>query len=226
MIQTRRLVPEIYYNQSRDFQSLGRTFEVVFNYLKMNIDLLSGSPLSKNVSDDLISLLTKTLGFETKHQYNTQDLKSICEVFSDLLRDKGTKKSIENAIYTLMNTQNVSGYVNVEDVYENNNKLYLLNISVPPELQDIIILEDLFTYILPAGYDYRFVKATKIPSNTSNFGLTQGHKAFAKDNSGTSIIASSNDESIMVTPDNRESDDDKDFAITFTSTINKPIDQE
>ena len=140
MLKVKDLVPEVYYNQSRDFQFLGRAFEVVFNYLKMNIDLMEGLPYSSNVDDTMIPLLAKTLGFETKHQYNTQDLKTICSVFVELVRNKGTSTSIERACKTLMNAQNVSGYLNV--VVDNDT--YNVNVYLPADLQDLVLLEDLF----------------------------------------------------------------------------------
>ena len=153
MIKTKNLVPEVYYNQSRDFQLLGRAFDVALNYAKMNADIMQGLPLSDNSDDSMISLTASSLGFETKHQYNARDLKNICAVFRDLIKDKGTKSAIERAVKTLMNAQNIGGepFVDIDNVH------YTLDIYVPYGIQDLILLEDLFDYILPAGYDYRFI---------------------------------------------------------------------
>lgn len=153
MIKTINLVPEVLYSRSRDFQFLGRSFDVVFNYAKMNIDLMSGLPLSANTDDSMMLLVSKTLGFETRHQYNSQDLKNICSVFIDLVRNKGTKSAIERAVRTLMNAQNISGTPKV-NVDRTN---HVLRIYVPYGLKDLVLLEDLFDYILPAGFDYRFI---------------------------------------------------------------------
>ena len=160
MIKTQNLVPEVYYNYSRDFQFLGRALDVIFNYAKMNADLISGGPMSANLDDNLVLLLTKTLGFETKHQYNAQDLRNICGVFASLIRDKGTKTAIERAVKTLMNAQNISGYNQVDIINkatESGDVDYTVKIYIPSDLKDLVLLEDLLDYILPAGYDYRFI---------------------------------------------------------------------
>lgn len=153
MLKTKNLIPEAYYNQSRDFQLIGRAFDVALNYSKMNADNMQGLPLSDNSDDSMILLQASSLGFETKHQYNAKDLKNICSVFRDLVKDKGTKSAIERAVRTLMNAQNIDGEPFVE-VDNQNNKL---DIYVPYGLEDLILLEDLFDYILPAGFDYRFI---------------------------------------------------------------------
>ena len=156
MIKTKDLVPEIYYKFSRDFQFLGRSLDVVFNYAKMNTDLLTGNPLSVNLDDSLVLLATRTIGFETKHQYNAQDLRNICSVFSSIIKDKGTETSIKRAVQTLMNSQNISGYYDVKI----DNQYHTIKIYIPYGLKDLILLEDLLDYILPAGYDYRFIYGT------------------------------------------------------------------
>ena len=219
MIKTKDLVPGIYYNQSRDFQLLGRVFEVVFNYLKTNIDLMSGSPLSKNLDDTLIALATKTVGFNTKHAYNTRDLKSICEVFSSLLKIKGTKTSIENACKTLMYTQNLYGVVNVNT--SNEDDKYTILIDVPVDLTDLILLEDLFDYILPAGYDFRFRRVSR--ADTSSTILDTSLNA-------PSLIVSIDDLSKITKPEERDSRpvdvlDSKEtskISTTYTSRVYKP----
>lgn len=153
MLKTKNLVPEVYYNHSRDFQFLGRTLDVLFNYSKMNADLMLGLPLSNNADDKMILLTASSLGFDTRHNYNTRDLKNICSVFADLVKNKGTKGAIERAVKTLMNAQNISGSLLVTI----DNSTYTVKIFIPYGLKDLVLLEDLFDYILPAGYDYRFI---------------------------------------------------------------------
>ena len=195
MIRTKDLVPSVYYNQSRDFQFLGRAFDVVFNYLKMNIDLIQGLPLSANSDDKMIPLVAKTLGFDVKHNYNTQDLKSICSVFSELVKNKGSKDAIEKACRTLINSQNISGYFNVV-VNRNihNNNAYTVEIYVPSELTDTVLLEDLFDYILPAGFEYRFIKSSVAPNSPqSNLDMTTKISPFNLANDNVGRIAKPND---------------------------------
>ena len=226
MIKVQKLVPEIYYSQSRDFQFLGRVFEVLANYVKMNIDLVAENPLSKNSDDKMINLLTTTLGFETKHDYNTQDLRAICNVFVDLVRRKGAKSSIEDACRTLMSVQNLSGYLSVEDEEEEDSithehaKTYTINIYIPAELTDLILLEDLFDYILPAGYEYRFIRSLKTPEILNTFKTTSTTNNYNLRTSELSNITIPNDRDSR--PDMTDSSETTEFSTFYTGKLFNP----
>ena len=162
MIIVKNLVPEIYYSKSRDFQAIGRVFEVLYNYAKTNADIL----LNVDENIKMLELLAKTLGFNTKHNYNTEDLIALCSTFITIIRNKGSKESVEMAIRAMLKAQHIEKEFYVEDAYESiyeegqvvgRRRLYQLNIHIPKELDDLILLEDLFDYILATGFTYRFI---------------------------------------------------------------------
>ena len=64
------MVPEVYYNKSRDFQVLGRAYDIISNYMKMNSDLVRDNTISINNKAMIIDLICSTLGFKAKHEYN------------------------------------------------------------------------------------------------------------------------------------------------------------
>lgn len=99
-----RFVPQVYYKESRDFSYIGRLYEIVFNYLKTGVDLVSSNPLDNDVSTSIIDLLATTLGFESKHEYTIKDLVAICSAFSYMLKKKGTLESIETCVRALFHT--------------------------------------------------------------------------------------------------------------------------
>lgn len=169
MIKTKKLIPEVYNRDSRDFQVLSNTFDIVFNYLKTNIDIMSLT------NEKMVDLLSTTVGFTSKHEYNNDDLLAIISLFQSLLRNKGTKKAIEDAIKILLNTQGIqlteSDSINL--VEKDSDEPYLLNIWVPQEIQDIILLEDLFEYILPIGWNYKFNTYFGTGSKGVNLGYSE-----------------------------------------------------
>ena len=154
MIKTRDLVPGVYYNESRDFQVLGRTFEILFNYIKTNTDLMEGIPFSKNCDIHLLSLLATSLGFSNKRNYSKEELSTLCSSFIGLLRIKGTRTAIQQAINLMLHAHNINKIASVEQESDFN-----FNIYIPQELEDITILEDIFEYILPCGFTYNFINA-------------------------------------------------------------------
>lgn len=159
MIKVNKLVPSIYYEESRDFQLFGRSLEVVSNYLKTNVDLINENPLDRRSLDLVIKLVAKTLGFESKHEYNMEDLRVICSIFTECLRIKGTEESVRMAVRGLLNAQGIVDDYNVKVERTVNDGLVniVVNIYVPKQIRDVVLLEDLFDYILPAGICYNFI---------------------------------------------------------------------
>lgn len=155
-MQVSKLVPEVYYKESRDFSYVGRLFEIIFNYMKTNADSMVGDIKTENINPNMLDLLVNTLGFESKHDYVVKDLINIASVFSDLIKHKGTRYAIEKAVRTLMNSQNIDSTLEIDFGVKNEDD-NLLVIYVPKTLKDIVLLEDLFDYILPAGWLYKFI---------------------------------------------------------------------
>lgn len=154
MIRTEYLVPEIYTRESRSFQLFGHLYDLIANYSKMCIDSMENNPISKNTDYKLLDLMTSTIGFESKHNYNVADLFALCLSFETIIKYKGSKTAIEYACNVLLNSQGID----VEAIVDySGNPDYLVSIYIPSTLTDIILLEDLFDYILPAGFNYEFV---------------------------------------------------------------------
>lgn len=205
MIKLYDLLPKIYYDNSRDFQAIARSFEVLYNSIKTNADLINEEDIT------LVNLLASTLGFNVKHKYDSRDLYKICLVFHDIIKLKGSKSAILMAVNTLLNAQNIDA---VPDVFTKNN---VIEIHIPIELEDTILLEDLFDYILPAGSVYRFVySGTANPATTkltvdANTITTKNYT-----NENLSKIAK------PVDRDEKAEDSKQDMSLTYTTQVYKP----
>lgn len=149
MIKTLKNVPDIYSVESRDFQVLGRTFDVIFNSILTDSEIINHSPLSDNSDERLIDLLTLTLGFKSRHKYNVKQLTALCSTLMKVLRWKGTVPGIKLAVNTLLGAEGISDSATVEPPNELNDQT--LVIYLPLDLQDTNLLNDLLSYILPAG---------------------------------------------------------------------------
>ena len=194
MIKTRNQLPEYYYKESRDFQFIGRLFDVLLNYNKTSIDSMRNNPLSKNIDDSLIDLCALTVGFSSKRDYDTDDLKAICTSFNELLRKKGTKSAIETCVEVLLKSKNISDKFSVNI----NTETYEVELLVPAKLSDLRILEDLFTYLLPTG----FVPVVIHRSSYSPNALTEfvyGQKIRISNKKKSDAIGVFNNESLPTT---------------------------
>lgn len=171
MIKLQNLTPEVYYKESRDFQLLGRLFDLVLNAVKTDTDLLYNLPLSTNSDEKLLELLALTLGFKPKHQYNARNLKAVCSVFSEILRNKGSIKAIKIACEALFNSMDISQQLDYDFTKDKDN--IELNLYIAQDFGDITLLNDLLSYILPAGMSCNIIREFHVldDSNT-NIGIS------------------------------------------------------
>ena len=152
MIKLQKYTPDVYYNESRDFQFIGRLYDIVLNYVKTNVDLLYNIPLSDDMDDQFVGLLGLTLGFKPKHKYTSKHLKAICSVLAQIMKYKGTVKAVTLACNAIFHSEGV-----IEDgecIIDGTT----LNIYYPAEFSDNNLLTDLLDYILPAGMSAKIIK--------------------------------------------------------------------
>lgn len=165
MIRAQRNVPDYYYNESRDFQLLGRIFESVLNSVKTATDTIVNTPLFQGFDVSLIDLVTTTIGFESKRKYDVPNLLALINSFKSILKIKGTKKSIEDCVRVLLKAQNIAEkfevLVDMSTVVSSEQTIYNreVTIYIPKEVRDIALLEDMLDYVLPAGFNYSIIIA-------------------------------------------------------------------
>ena len=168
MITYKNLVPDIYYDRSRDFQILGAYYDLIFNYMKQNADLVS-TGLTEDVDDELIDLIITDLGFKESHSYNIRQLKKLISIFSLAIKNKGNIESI-SLIVDMLN--NIAGLTTKAYIAISDEDPYKIYIYTPSILDDTILLEDMINYILPAGMTYAIRRQSLINYiGVSNIGL-------------------------------------------------------
>ena len=157
MIKLQEMTPAIYYKQSRDFQFLGRLYDIVLNSVKTNADLIYNLPFGNNLDLQMLSLLAYTLGFSQKHHYTSTQLKAICSVLPTVMRNKGSVKSITIAIGAILHAEGIKDSADVVMNYAEG----LLSILIPDTLSDISLIEDLLEYLIPAGISVTIIRTLK-----------------------------------------------------------------
>jgi hypothetical protein len=148
MIKLQELTPTIYYDQSRDFQYIGRLYDLVLNAIKTEVDLMAAQPFSDNSSDDLLELLTTTFGLRlSPNKWTKAQLRAVCSAYPAALRLKGSLKSISTLVTALFAAEGIS-----EPFYlQQSADLKQLTIRVPETFSGIGLIYELLDYVLPAG---------------------------------------------------------------------------
>lgn len=118
---------------------------MAFNNSKTAIDAFD--PVSRtSIDSKLLDLACKTLGFDNKGNYDASVLQSVVQTFKYLVRNKGQRSTIEEAVRLLLNSQHITkDYLLI--IANRNLELFL-----PTETKNTALLEELFDYILPIGY--------------------------------------------------------------------------
>lgn len=159
MIKTKNLVPDIYYDHSRDFQLIGRLYELIFNYIKTNSDTIYNIPSASTINSEELELLAYTLGFKSKHDYPISQLRAVCSCMSEILRNKGTNQSILSALNACLRAENILEQPTLrKEKDDEGNYTGGLELFVPSSLKDLNLFEDLLDYILPAGVSVSIIK--------------------------------------------------------------------
>ena len=220
MIRTQDLTPSIYYKESRDFQLFGRLYDIVFNYVKTNVDLMENFPINAHTDSKLIELLARTLGFNNKLNYRNDDLNAICNVFISLMRDKGSLRSIKSLVRTILNVSDI----NKNHLVSMNtaSKYPLIEIHVPDVVSnsEIKLLEDVLEYILPIGvcYDIKTTKVSEVDRGTLNLSdVLRSSNLLDRSSKEYSNINITNEELGMTHTDEKTSGE------LIESSINNPI---
>lgn len=162
MIKLKNLTPSVYYNESRDFQYIGRLFDVVLNSIKTSVDNLYSIPFSDNSPDKLLDLLALTLGFKTNHKYNYTQLRALCSVFSTIMKNKGSINSVIIACNALFAAEGLTQTVSYDMKTDADEKNVALNLYIPEEFENIPLINDLLDYILPAGMCCNIIRELQI----------------------------------------------------------------
>lgn len=180
MINIQKSTPTMYYNNSRDFQALGRTLELLLNYVQMNVDLMEGSYRVDNIDPTLLKYLLGNLGFEGAHEYVNMDLSILATVFKWMMKKKGTRLAIKYIIYVVLRSFHYEYMFDVvvptldqftlrpiELSKQELSDLYQVQIILPTVIKDTTLIDDLLDYVLPTGFTYRVINSdTKLRETT------------------------------------------------------------
>lgn len=161
MIKLQNLTPSIYYQHSRDFQFIGRLYDIVLNSVKTNTNILYNLPFNTDTNTKVLDLLASTLGFQELHNYNIDQLKAVCSSFTEVLRNKGNVRSIQLACTLVLSAEGIEQEPEIS-WKDDDQGTFMLYIYISPKLSNLNLLRDILDYILPAGLSYNIIRRTNI----------------------------------------------------------------
>lgn len=172
MIDLINNVPDIYVDESRDFQLYLRLLNIIIGGTKFDIDHIVDIFDPKICNNRVLDLLCTTFNFRPKIRFTDQDLRLILSGFGGLIRNKGTRKGIEQAISLVMKTQNITTKYYIDIVNKDPERSSNINYYIELQIDQIVnrsYLSELLEYVKPVGYTVDIFSVDKT-EHVSRFG--------------------------------------------------------
>lgn len=162
-------VPDIYVKESRDFQMMCNLFDIMNSGTKFDIDTMTNVLDPTLCNESVLPFLQTKLGFFTKRNFTTKEIRHILSSFKRIVKDKGSRIGIREAIEVYLKLMcSLGSYritvTNSEELnkttssvnYNKFNNVYLIEIQLETTIKNLSVLREMLKYVLPTGYDVRF----------------------------------------------------------------------
>ena len=210
--------PQAYVEDSRDFQLMLRLYDCVNNGVKFRIDSIPNVLDTKKCDASLLPLLRTKLGFFSEVEFPEKDLRYILRAFPYIMRNKGSKRAIEQAVYAFMHSKGISADFKITgDSVKHRVSIYISSLST-----DTLMLEEMLKYVIPAGFsvDYVFYNPYSVSNDFEYMSI--GHSLVASD-LDASVLRGSNEDNGLYGFIEERTFYNGGYEISFTSIDNGNI---
>lgn len=201
MFRLQNNVPEVYVDESRDYQLLLRLYDCWQGSVNYNIKSIINCLEPLTASDRVLELLATRVGFFPRVQLDSNILRYIIAAFPYIIRNKGTKAGIEMAVYAVMKAEIDPASVD-EVVVVINNQTHTVEISTHNQIYNKVALRELFRYVLPFGYTYVLNQYSSVQSTENVIEFASSAKVQTVLTARTSSTVSSNDDTLKLDTNN------------------------
>lgn len=116
--------------------------------IRYHIDTMTNALTAEKANNRILPLLADRVGFRTNKHIDDNVLRYIISAFPYIIKNKGTKKGIEQAAATILKAENSIDPPTITI----DNDHYIITITTPIKIFNKVALEELLKYIIPAGY--------------------------------------------------------------------------
>lgn len=165
MFRLQNHTPPVYINQSRDFQLLCRLMDCLQGATKHDTDTIINIIDVLTAKDIVLPLLCTKVGFFPRINIDANVLKYIVASFSYMLREKGSRQGIIDAVNTIMKAETSTSSSDEIEVEIVGAPDYIIHIYSNVSEYNRKALEEILRYIMPAGYSYEIKPYLSIGTN-------------------------------------------------------------
>lgn len=159
-------VPDIYVEMSRDFQLLCRVYDILVNSNIITQSKIRQQLNIDQIDDKLLKLLAGRLGFSSDNYIPTEVMRSILLQFPFMIKNKGTKVGIEQAIRSVIKQTSKVNSVYVSDITIATGEIKVTVESDDAGAVDMSYLSNVLKYVVPVGYTVNVAVSQTSTSST------------------------------------------------------------
>ena len=159
-------VPDVYVEMSRDFQLLCRVYDIFVNSNIITQSKIRQQLNIEQIDDKLLKLLAGRLGFNSDNYIPTEVMRSILLQFPFMIKNKGTKVGIEQAIKSVIKQTSKVNSVYVSDITIATGEIKVIVESDDASAVDMSYLSNVLKYVVPVGYTVN-VAVSQTSANTA-----------------------------------------------------------
>ena len=158
-------VPDVYINESRDFQLIAKLYDLALQSTRFSIDSMEYISDTNRCINTILPLIGTKVGFFTSQKLTDKVLRKVLSAFPFIIRHKGSKTGIQlvlNLFERITNTK-----VAMEETDDPN----ILIIRFFNYMLDVDLLRELLECIRPTGMLFQIEFKTDV-SSVSDYSLT------------------------------------------------------
>lgn len=176
MFRVQDNVPEIYINESRDFQLVSRLYDLLFSGVKYDIDTMVNVLDATLAKDSVLQLMCTKIGFFPRIEMDANVLKYIIASFPYIIKNKGSKLGIQYAVNAILKSENNPSstgkpYIEIINKLQQKDATlqeYTIYIYTTVSLFNRAALEEVLRYVLPIGSTYQILSYEKVFDGRDN----------------------------------------------------------
>ena len=168
------MTPQVYSEESRDFQLLCKIGDFAFNEVKYETDSITNIINTDKIKDNILPLLQTKVGFFSNTTSLTSDeLRLVLKIFPYIVKLKGSDLALKYILNACLKLYNISANFQIEKVTSETKvgNVIFDNHSILIGINKIInitnIIQELIKYVMPPGYKIYIYYYSDIPLSSS-----------------------------------------------------------
>lgn len=189
MFRLQNNVPEVYVQESRDFQLFCRLYDAIQAGVKFSTDSLAYASSTKNCNSRLLDLLKTKVGLFSDINISDDNLRLVIDAFPHIMKNKGSVKGIKyiiNLFSRLTNEVDAIGSIDESAL----STEHVLRLTFENDLENDQLLIELLKYVIPTGYfiEYEVAKTDQLATTVSQSSSFSSSNIYAQNlNDATAV---------------------------------------